>query len=77
MLSDPCIVHMSLGGLPHLQGHLVRCPTPYPKEMREKARHMRNLAMRQTLGDSTEPTSWSPHVDHKIVFQQEVVTHAM
>lgn len=32
------------------EGHLVRCPTPYPKEMRAKVRHARNLAMRQMVG---------------------------
>uniref|UniRef100_A0A2C9JVF7 PDZ domain-containing protein n=1 Tax=Biomphalaria glabrata TaxID=6526 RepID=A0A2C9JVF7_BIOGL len=31
------------------EGTLVRCPTPYPKEMREKVRHARNLAMRQMM----------------------------
>ncbi|XP_005111171.2 uncharacterized protein LOC101857072 [Aplysia californica] len=34
------------------EGTLVRCPTPYPKEMREKVRHARNLAMRQMVGVS-------------------------
>ncbi|XP_076440955.1 uncharacterized protein LOC143280209 isoform X2 [Babylonia areolata] len=43
------------------EGHLVRCPTPYPKEMREKARHMRNLAMRQSMGEGAEASGWSPH----------------
>ena len=28
----------------------MRCPTPYPKEMRGKVRHARNLAMRQMVG---------------------------
>ncbi|KAH9523504.1 hypothetical protein Btru_040175 [Bulinus truncatus] len=32
-----------------VEGTLVRCPTPYPKEMREKVRHARNLAMRQMM----------------------------
>ena len=42
-----------------LQGHLVRCPTPYPKEMREKARHMRNLALRQSMGDGASPEAFA------------------
>lgn len=58
--------------LPHHQGHLYRCPTPYPKEMREKARHMRNLAMRQSLGDGAQASGWSPHADNSIRIQQEV-----
>lgn len=32
------------------QGSLIRQPTPYPKEMREKARHLKNLALRQQVG---------------------------
>ncbi|KAJ8306778.1 hypothetical protein KUTeg_015669 [Tegillarca granosa] len=31
------------------EGTLVRRPTPYPKEMREKMRHAQNLAMRQMI----------------------------
>ena len=31
-----------------LQGKLERCPTPYPKEMKQRAQHMRNLAMKQS-----------------------------
>ncbi|XP_070194314.1 leucine-rich repeat-containing protein 7-like isoform X2 [Littorina saxatilis] len=46
------------------EGHLVRCPTPYPKEMREKSRHMRNLAMRQSSGDGAQAASWSPRAEN-------------
>lgn len=45
------------------EGHLVRCPTPYPKEMREKARHMRNLALRQSMGDGAQASSWTSPAD--------------
>lgn len=30
-----------------LQGKLERCPTPYPKEMKHRIQHMRNLALKQ------------------------------
>nr|KAG5714135.1 hypothetical protein BaRGS_020463 [Batillaria attramentaria] len=64
-------IHFNFADDDEEEGHLVRCPTPYPKEMREKARHMRNLAMRQSLGDGAQPTSWSPHPDNSIRVQQE------
>ncbi|XP_071117140.1 leucine-rich repeat-containing protein 7-like isoform X2 [Haliotis cracherodii] len=44
-------IHFEFGDEVDEEGHLYRCPTPYPKEMREKARHARNLAMRQTMGE--------------------------
>lgn len=34
------------------QGKLTRCPTPYPKEMKEKMRHMKNLATLQQISVS-------------------------
>ena len=34
------------------QGKLSRCPTPYPKEMKEKMRHMKNLATLQQISVS-------------------------
>ena len=30
-----------------LQGKLERQPTPYPKEMKHRIQHMRNLALKQ------------------------------
>ncbi|XP_033738235.1 uncharacterized protein LOC117325849 isoform X2 [Pecten maximus] len=44
-------------------GKLVRCPTPYPKEMREKIRHARNLAVRQKLTGDGRP--WRGGEDNK------------
>ncbi|XP_041357782.1 erbin-like [Gigantopelta aegis] len=41
-------IHFQFGDDVDTDGQLVRCPTPYPKEMRQKARHVRNLALRQT-----------------------------
>ncbi|CAG5135228.1 unnamed protein product, partial [Candidula unifasciata] len=31
------------------EGTLVRCPTPYPKELKQKVRHARSLALRQLI----------------------------
>ena len=33
--------------LQQLKGNLERCPTPYPKEMKNRIQHMRNLALKQ------------------------------
>ncbi|PVD23056.1 hypothetical protein C0Q70_16318 [Pomacea canaliculata] len=64
-------IHFNFSDDPEEEGHLVRCPTPYPKEMREKARHMRNLAMRQTLGSNSEPTGWTPEGSSSHSFQDQ------
>ncbi|RUS74107.1 hypothetical protein EGW08_018138 [Elysia chlorotica] len=43
-------IHFDFADDSEEEGTLVRCPTPYPKEMRGKVRHARNLAMRQMVG---------------------------
>lgn len=40
------------------QGRLQRTPTPYPKEMKQRIQHIRNLAMKQ-LGCNTVPSATS------------------
>ncbi|XP_069126655.1 erbin-like isoform X4 [Argopecten irradians] len=50
-------------------GKLVRCPTPYPKEMREKIRHARNLAVRQKLTGDGRP--WRGGEDNKAFDREE------
>ena len=41
-------LHFKYGlSLQQLKGKLERCPTPYPKEMKNRIQHMRNLALKQ------------------------------
>ncbi|XP_061166210.1 uncharacterized protein LOC133175097 isoform X3 [Saccostrea echinata] len=47
------------------EGTLVRCPTPYPKDMREKIRHARNMAMRQKLSGGPADVRWNGGRDNK------------
>ncbi|XP_050403943.2 erbin isoform X1 [Patella vulgata] len=44
-------IHFEFGDDVPENERLVRCPTPYPKDLREKARHARNLMQRQTKSD--------------------------
>ncbi|XP_022315458.2 uncharacterized protein LOC111119530 isoform X3 [Crassostrea virginica] len=46
-------------------GTLVRCPTPYPKDMREKIRHARSLAMRQKQSGGPADVRWSGGRENK------------
>ncbi|GFR86841.1 leucine-rich repeat-containing protein 7 [Elysia marginata] len=50
-------IHFDFADDSEEEGHLVRCPTPYPKEMRAKVRHARNLAMRQMVGGGAEASA--------------------
>lgn len=46
-------IHFALGEEDDdVDGKLTRCPTPYPKEMKEKMRHMKNLATLQQISVS-------------------------
>lgn len=50
---------------------MVRCPTPYPKDMREKIRHARSLAMRQKQGGVPADVRWSGGRDNR-GYEEEV-----
>lgn len=49
----PMFIFMCYILLCYYQGSLIRQPTPYPKEMREKARHLKNLALRQQMSNGS------------------------
>ncbi|CAL1540851.1 unnamed protein product [Lymnaea stagnalis] len=58
------LIHFDFADDSDGEGTLVRCPTPYPKEMREKVRHARNLAMRQMVNVCDLPGAGSAdHID--------------
>ncbi|KAL3868446.1 hypothetical protein ACJMK2_041253 [Sinanodonta woodiana] len=57
------MIHFEFGDESDSDGKLIRCPTPYPKEMREKLRHIRNLQMRQNMLTNGEP-QWSKGEDN-------------
>ncbi|XP_048764128.2 uncharacterized protein LOC125672077 isoform X4 [Ostrea edulis] len=58
------IIHFAFPEEDEEEGTLVRCPTPYPKDIREKIRHARNLAMRQKLSGPAD-VRWSGGRDNK------------
>lgn len=45
-------IHFAVSEDEEVDGKLSRCPTPYPKEMKEKMRHMKNLATLQQISVS-------------------------
>ena len=57
-----------------LQGKLIRHPTPYPKEMREKNRHVQNLAMRKRMVGGS--VTWNDGAENK-AFSDGEVTHVL
>ncbi|XP_052255764.1 leucine-rich repeat-containing protein 7-like isoform X2 [Dreissena polymorpha] len=44
-------IHFEFADESDVDGNFIRQPTPYPKEMREKARHLKNLALRQQMSN--------------------------
>ncbi|KAK3596963.1 hypothetical protein CHS0354_033621 [Potamilus streckersoni] len=62
-------IHFEFGDESDADGKLIRCPTPYPKEMREKLRHIRNLQRRQNMLSNGEP-QWSKGEDNPAYEEQ-------
>ncbi|XP_052079753.1 erbin-like isoform X2 [Mytilus californianus] len=52
------------------QGKLIRHPTPYPKELREKNRHAQNFAMRKRMVGGS--VTWSDGAENKAFSDGEV-----
>ncbi|XP_053395537.1 leucine-rich repeat-containing protein 7-like isoform X4 [Mercenaria mercenaria] len=72
-------IHFEFGDDSDVDGSLIRQPTPYPKEMREKARHLKNLALRQQMsngssvrqGEDNPAYEESPSMEHLMLINQE------
>ncbi|KAL4237050.1 Leucine-rich repeat-containing protein [Mactra antiquata] len=72
-------IHFEFGDESDVDGSLIRQPTPYPKEMREKARHLKNLALRQQMsngtvvrqGEDNPAYEESPSMEHLTLINQE------
>ncbi|XP_052775673.1 leucine-rich repeat-containing protein 7-like isoform X2 [Mya arenaria] len=74
-------IHFEFGDESDVDGSLIRQPTPYPKEMREKARHLKNLAMRQKMssgvsqqGEDNAAYEKSPSMERLMVTRDADIT---